>query len=290
MFGLINSTKETYGRHIWACRSCMSAVDSLNKKMLRMEKQITTIEKTVNSNTGAIKAVDDKVDNVVKDMATLQKTTSSDTLKDDVFAELNDRATRKANIVIYNIQEPAGETSDQRKAEDRTEVTKIFKVISDSVNVEQDMKFMYRVGEKEKTDQPRPRPLIIGLRKDATAEMILSNCRNLRNSDYNFISVVPDLTHRQRQEEDQMRQEVNRKNEERTEEESENWEWKMLGPRGQRKIVKSRINPDLEVLMETNSQSNPRGKSRTNTRKRNTETRPEGTSPPPAARHSSRKH
>ena len=178
----------------------------------------------------------------------------------------------KATLVIYNIPEPPVETSE---AEDRAEITNIFKVISESVNVDQELKFVYRDGEK--TDQSKPRPFIIGLRKDTTAKMILSNCRNLLNSDYEFISVVPDRTHRRRQEEDQMIQEMNSKNEERTVEESENWEWKMLGPRGQRKIVKSPFNPDPEVLIETSSQDN-------NIRKRKTETRPEGTCPPPAVR------
>ena len=130
MYKLILSTKESYGRHIWACRSCMSAVDSLNKKMLRMEKQINNIDQAVTKNTNDIKSTDKKLENVQKEVDTLKETIESNPVQEEVFKEINEREIRKSNIVLYNIREPEGETAETRKAEDTDEVRNIFKVIN----------------------------------------------------------------------------------------------------------------------------------------------------------------
>lgn len=243
----------------------MSAVDSLNKKMLKIEKQINAIEKNVTKNTDDIKSTDQKVDKVQKEVDTLKETVESNPVQEEVFKEINEREMRKSNIVLYNLPEPEGETAEERKTEDAEEVRNIFKVINNKVNAETEVKFMYRIGEKEKNDEAKPRPLLIGFKKPASAENILTNCKNLKNSDFDSISVVPDLTQRQRKEEQQMREEVKKKNDERTEEDSENWEWKMLGPRGQRKIVKCRIYAQSQQTEEggsTQRQTTTRGQKR----------------------------
>ena len=246
----------------------MSAVDSLNKKMLRMEKQINNIDQAVTKNTNDIKSTDKKLENVQKEVDTLKETIESNPVQEEVFKEINEREIRKSNIVLYNIREPEGETAETRKAEDTDEVRNIFKVINNKVNTETEVKFMYRIGEKEKNSDnsdARPRPLLIGFKKSSSAENILSNCKNLKNSDFDSISVVPDLTQRQRKGEQLMREEVQKRNEDRTEEESENWEYRMLGPRGQRKIVKCRINAQEQRIGEdrsTQGQTATRGQKR----------------------------
>ena len=52
--------------------------------------------------------------------------------------------------------------------------------------------------------------------------------------------MVPDLTKIQREHEKKMREDVAKLNSERNEEESKNFEWKLVGPRGERRKVKSK--------------------------------------------------
>ena len=50
--------------------------------------------------------------------------------------------------------------------------------------------------------------------------------------------MISDLTKRQREEEGKMRQEADRLNGERSEEDAKNWLWKVVGRRGERRLVK----------------------------------------------------
>ena len=63
----------------------MSAVDSLNKKMLRMEKQINNIDQAVTKNTNDIKSTDKKLENVQKEVDTLKETIESNPVQEEVL-------------------------------------------------------------------------------------------------------------------------------------------------------------------------------------------------------------
>ncbi len=54
------------------------------------------------------------------------------------------------------------------------------------------------------------------------------------------VSVISDLTKRQREEEKKMRQEADRLNAERSKEDEKNWLWKVVGRRGERRLVKTK--------------------------------------------------
>ena len=240
MFKLINSTFEAYGRHVWACRSCLSAISSLNKKINKIEAQYTVLQKAVDTNTEAIKEVDKDVKKLRVELDSVKESANGETVSNDVFSELNERESRKLNLVIHSIPEPTSESAELRKKEDSNVLDGILRVFNVDGSVDNDVKFMYRAGKKP--DNPEHnRPLIVGFRDRQAVDFIINNGRLLKNSPYSHISVVPDLTPRQRQEEDNMKAEVDKKNEEMTEEEAGNWTYKMLGPKGQRKIVKARI-------------------------------------------------
>ena len=60
-------------------------------------------------------------------------------------------------------------------------------------------------------------------------------------TDSKDISIVPDLTARQRKEEKDLRKEAERLNSELSREDSLNYSWKTVGPRGEKRLVKVKI-------------------------------------------------
>lgn len=66
----------------------------------------------------------------------------------------------------------------------------------------------------------------------AERDAIMDSARNLANSNFNHISIVPDLSQRQRKDEERLRKEAERRNAEMEREEAQNWEWVLVGTRG----------------------------------------------------------
>ena len=67
---------------------------------------------------------------------------------------------------------------------------------------------------------------------------ILSNTRKLANSKFERVSIIPDLTPQQRKEEEEQHKEVDKLNSELNHDESLNWEWVLVDPRGRRRLIK----------------------------------------------------
>ena len=73
--------------------------------------------------------------------------------------------------------------------------------------------------------------------------------------------MIPDLTKQQRKEEQDLRKKVEELNEERTEEDAGNFIWKVVGPRGQRKMYKAKVNNNstsANISQGTRARGRPR--------------------------------
>ena len=99
---------------------------------------------------------------------------------------------------------------------------------------------------RKKQEQSEPRPHVVGFRSVEVQASVLANCRKLKDSAYQKISISPDLTKRQRKEDKETREECNKLNSELTEEERLNWTWKMIGQKGQRKYIKVKVNQNTK--------------------------------------------
>ena len=64
--------------------------------------------------------------------------------------------------------------------------------------------------------------------------------KKLAGSEYKNISIAPDLTKKQREDDNKLRQEAQKKNDELEGEEAENYTYRLVGQRGQRRILKQR--------------------------------------------------
>jgi hypothetical protein len=126
----------------------------------------------------------------------------------DIYEEMSMREEKRKNVVVHGLVEPSREDGWARMEEDRKKLNKIFTVLDINVAVETDVEFCRRIGEKSE----RARPLVVGFYNEWAKNTLLRNCRYLAGTDMSMISVVQDLTERQRRTEKEMLVEVERRN------------------------------------------------------------------------------
>jgi len=99
------------------------------------------------------------------------------------------------------------------------------------------VRFCRRVGEKKNG----PRPLVCGFWDEQEKGKVLRYARQLEGTAFKDVSVGPDLTKLQREEETEMRREATRRNEEEltAEDQGKNLRWAAVGDRGQKYLIKT---------------------------------------------------
>jgi hypothetical protein len=138
---------------------------------------------------------------------------------------------------MHRVKEMSSEraTGTERQEFDKKSCAKIFEALGLRMT-EKDIKFCRRVGEKGEES----RPLITGFYTEMERSILLRNARYLEDTDYSDVTVGPDLTRKQREEENELRREVERKNEELTEEDkSKNLQWALVGGKGEKRLIKT---------------------------------------------------
>jgi hypothetical protein len=100
-----------------------------------------------------------------------------------------------------------------------------------------------RIGERGND----PRPVVVVMRKEAAKTAILEAARELRNTEYKDVSIVPDLTPLQRKEEAGLAEEAERRNrsELTQDDQQKNLRWLVVGPRGARRLIKAKARAEL---------------------------------------------
>lgn len=250
MFKLLNMMKEQGDSHAWSCKCCKSAVQNLNKKVIALEKKMTEMRNDITSNSENITTTNGRVDNIEKDVDKLKSSvaqgTSTEKAEDAVFREMKDRETRKENIIIHGLQEPDSSVKGgpNRKKLDINNIIQILDSIGCKVDFDEDVKFCIRVGERLESHDKRQRPVIIGFREPKIREKILNSARKLSTTKFKDIGIVPDLTARQRREDAAVIRECEEKNNTISREEALNWEYKVVGPKGQKKMIRVKKFPN----------------------------------------------
>ena len=250
----MNSHK-TLGRHFWGCDGCTSGFYELTIRVGAMKEEIKAVKKTVEENTVKIDKVTDRVDKVEKQVAKDKvdlKQDKADIIREAgaaISRELSDRASRKSNIIIYNLPEPPLILTSgiERKNKDKDALAAVLSEIGVVLNHTTDIKFTVRTGELSNQVTARPRPLLVGLRTVELKDQVFASAKNLKgSSNFSRISIVPDLTRQQRNEDKALMDEAELKNSEMTEEEALNWEYRCAGLRGERTLIRSKINHNRE--------------------------------------------
>ena len=202
---------------------------------VKQEEIRTEMNEKINANTEELKEQKKTLDKVVKKVESLDK--NKEEGNKTVFREIREREARADNLVIYQVPEPPSTLTrgGDKKKHDIEKVIEIFEFLECPMT-NTGFKFIYRAGERKETD--RPRPLIMCLYDPGARQYILANTRKLANSKFTNVSIVPDLTHQQRKEEEELRKEADTLNNALDDEEFLNWEWVLIGVRGKRTLVK----------------------------------------------------
>ena len=243
-YAFLEDQKAENGGHVWCCKSCKAGSYLFKKKLSELENKISDVKKSTESNAKSISEQGKAIGELQEDLNSMPLKITEDT-SSTVFAEIQERESRRQNLIIHNLPEPATSITigKERRDIDLQEVTKVLDRIKGPTAEE--IKFCRRLGDTRKEDSSSteisgPRPMLIGLRSQSARDWILNHTKDLINTEYNKLSICADLTARQRREEQDLKKEATRRNEAMPAEESLNWEWKLLGIRGQRKLVKVR--------------------------------------------------
>ena len=175
---------------------------------------------------------------------------------------MQDREARKANLIILNAAEPGPTftTGTARKDHDLDFIRDLCDVTETKCCVDTEIKFINRTGEKPKDNKPRP--IIVGFRDIATRDSILNNAYKLKGSTLEYLRVMPDLTKMQRSEEQELYDEVERRNAQLTGDEL-NFQWLVVGPKGGKRLRKVR---KTQMRNKRRNSRSPPGPSRTRQR------------------------
>ena len=107
--------------------------------------------------------------------------------------EAYDRNKKENNLIILGLKDSKKREGKDRKSEDETELTNMFKSLkAGNVKVEK----TYRIKAK---DTNKPKPLVMVLRNREDRNKLLLSAKNLKKvNDYKSGYICPDLTEAQR--------------------------------------------------------------------------------------------
>jgi len=208
---------------------------ALEKEVDEVKKDIVTVKENQNSQT--------KENVTIKsNISTIQQKLENNTnnVKVSVMTEIKNRESRKNNIVIHGVAETNGsESIELKRQKENAEVLEILKAMKiDTQEVESDIVYRRRLG---KIGLPgKNRPLLICFRTNAVRDRVLRNAVELRNGTKSHISIRPDLTAMEREEDNTFRNEVATLNQSNLSDEVGDFKWRVAGPPGMLRKVKER--------------------------------------------------
>jgi hypothetical protein len=207
----------------------------ITQRVRDMEKKLEVVQKELSDNTRVIDKVDRSVDELKKELDKVKETRKDELSQFITAEEYREREARRYNVILHRVPEPAGGSGEERKTADLATCSNIFAAIG-LKDWTCDIKLCRRLGERGNN----PRPLIIYLKNETTRTALLESAKHLRDTEHCEVSIVPDLTPAQRQEEVALSAEMERRNnEELTEDDvQKNLVWKVVGPRGAKRLVK----------------------------------------------------
>lgn len=252
---LIRAIQESQGDSAatWFCKSCQVVSTKLNKEMKEMRKEMNDMKEVMRKEMKDMKEVNQ---NLTKQVAELQDTVKC--LKKDVntnkdvavnaeslniktiMRELDEQESRRCNLICHNVPE-----SPSHNAEDRKEFDFLFTkdlLLHMNLNiVGKNITAIKRLGKRSN----KPRPMMIICADPALRDEVLARKNRLSRTegDWKLIKISPDLTQQQRQNDKEIYEEVEKKNHERSENDCLNFQFRAVGQKGRKKLIKTSIEP-----------------------------------------------
>ena len=195
----------------WFCEACDTRVDEALEKCNGLEKQTKALQISLAN-------VEKRLDNV--------ETKLAGTVHKEINSAINERADierRKLNLVIYNLPEaiipdetPSAWDSPDRRTKDTEKISDIIQKelkITMETNGKPKIVNAVRLGRRliDNKERSTPRPIKLTFLDLQTKREVLTNSKELRNSDDQTarrIFVNPDLTEQQRKLDKQLREKM----------------------------------------------------------------------------------
>ena len=227
----------------WECQACQAGSARIAKALKNNEEKINGVEDRVRGHDKEISDMGKRLSKVEEavSMRDINLEELKRSLKAEILEEMRERECRKVSVVMYKVGEcPDEKAPGVRRIEwDKQSCENIFTALDLGLTKEA-VKFCRRVGERKET----PRPLIVGFKREADRLRLLEGARLLEETIFKEVSVAPDLTKNQREEEENMKKEVERRNENLTpEDRQKNLVWAVVGSRGEKRMVKTAARP-----------------------------------------------
>lgn len=249
-YKLIQKIARKKGSHFWSCDGCSRGLGKLQQMVQVNQKEIATLKEAVDeiktdNDLKATNIEDNKknVSSLLKDVEDLKKNSSENNCK-SVVEEFELRNSKKANLVIFSLEEQDSTLDHlERKELDTETLADIFTTIKCNIDIDKDVKFVTRIGVYKENSQ---RPLTIGFHSEETKDLVLKSARQLARSKYKHISISPDLTKMQMLKERELLAQAKVENDKLTPTEAKNYQWRLVGRKGQRQLRKVKKKDELE--------------------------------------------
>ena len=238
----------------------MKIYNALSAKMIDTEKQLSDQSGRMDRVEDKTKHQDTRLDSQEREIKLLreQMAKMGDMGAPGVMREMDERACKENNLVVHRVRESVEMDTRARISHDKRVIQELLDELGVEVGVEQDTKFVRRLGAMSSNgsgeEEREPRPLLVGLIHRYHSEVILENCWKLSEKEdpaLRAVSIVRDLTARQRAGEKDMYKEAARKNMARTQENIEtNMAFKIVGPRGSKREILAPLLGGQEVNTE----------------------------------------
>ena len=243
LYSLIDLQLQQTGRTYWACRPCTVYSQGLTHRMKEIENQLSEVKATCSKNEEGLQKVQAEVSKLAEKVNRQEKRVEevAAVSGQDVFEELREREARKLNVVMYGMGEaPADRAGFERWDWDMMSCKNLFTALKLDVKTE-GVKFCRQVGEPGGP----PRPMIVGFHEERDRNAVLRS--DTRNTNFKDVEIGPDQTKKQKQEEMDMKAEAVKRNREMpSEDRSKNLAWLVVGPRGDKRLIKRYVCLEME--------------------------------------------
>jgi hypothetical protein len=180
----------------------------MNHRLRQIDNDIKELKQTTTTHTEAIQNLEKKVEEIqvqAKKTDAITKKDFEERLKEE-REEQRARKDRELNVIVHGVEE-CGVEAEHGEERRRWDVQSCLNLFKDARLAKNYIKFCRRVGAKKE----RSRPLIIGFYTNTIRDKII---RTVLPED---VTVGPDMTKKQREEEMEIWKEMEEKNKIRTE-------------------------------------------------------------------------
>lgn len=182
----------------WSCDKCKNEIKVLKEENDRMKEENLKLRRENES-------LKDRLNTLEKRLEDLKIELKSDIVSEVMkeIKEAEDKKSREGNLIIYNVPESEAATSKDRRSHDENMCEKLF---VEGVRIDKqdfNMTNVIRLGKITPDQQnEKPRPILVKFQNSRQKWNILKNAKNLKgyeNNGMNRISIVPDLTIKERE-------------------------------------------------------------------------------------------